>query len=118
MQAPPFLRRLFTVVFHYERIVSTMQFQADSVQHALKIWRDDLGLIGVHLLDENQREGIVRAFEEGRWQFMPLEEFQGVWSVSLTLEGGELAILHIIESTLLGPPPNVPGVLSPPVKLP
>jgi hypothetical protein len=94
------IQRVYTVVMDFEGTSCATQFQANSVQHALKLWLDDLNLGGVYGLEDYQREGLKHAVEQRHWRFMQLEELKNIWWVTIMCADGGVAVLHIVESVM------------------
>jgi hypothetical protein len=100
LTGPANIQRVYTVVMDFEGTACATQFQANSVQHALKLWLDDLTLGGVYGLEDYQREGLMHAMEQKHWRFMQLEELKNIWWVTIMAADGGIAVLHIVESVL------------------
>jgi len=97
---PSRLQRLYTVVMDFEGTACATQFFADSVQHALQLWLDDLSLTGIYGLDNDQRTGLLKAIAANHWKFTKLDELKNIWWVTITAEDGGVALLHIVESVM------------------
>jgi hypothetical protein len=97
---PSNIQRVYAVVMEFEGTSCATQFPANSVQHALKLWLDDLNLGGIYGLEDYQREGLMQAMEQKHWRMMQLEELQNIWLVTITAADGGVAVLHIVERVL------------------
>ena len=102
----PTFQRIYTVVLDYQGTACATQFRAASVMHALQLWVDDLSLTGMYGLNDHQREGLAKGAKGTQWKIMPLEELHNIWWVTIRHEDGSVALLHIVETVVLGPPPQ------------
>ena len=98
------LHRFYTVVMECGGTACATQFQAGSVQDAIRIWLDDLNLPGIYGLTEGQREGLARAAEDAHGTFLPFQQLHNVWLVTITSGDGSVTLLHIVERLVLGMP--------------
>jgi hypothetical protein len=92
--------RLFTVLLDIEGTKSAAQFRADSVEHALTQWLDDLSLAGSYGLTDLQREMLAKAVSAFGWgpDKALLDGPRANWGWTISGEGGGIGSLNIVES--------------------
>lgn len=95
---------MFSVVMNYEGVTCATQYRANSVQHALQLWGEDLSYAGSYGLTEHQRDELVKAIGTAELRLVQLTELRSIWWAGITTQTEGAAVLHIVESMMLGPP--------------
>ncbi len=98
---------LFTITLDLEGTKAAAQYRADSLQHALQLWSEDLSLPGSYGLTNFQREKLaetVSAFGVGL-DAAPPEGNPATWGLTISAEGRGIGLLNIIETMPIGTEP-------------
>jgi hypothetical protein len=96
--------RIYTVVMDFEGTACATQFRTFSMQHAFQLWLADLDLVGIYGLTDEQRSRLIKAVQEAKWRIKKLQEMQNIWWITITPDDGGTALLHVVETAVLGPP--------------
>jgi len=95
-----YVQRIYTVALDYEGTSCVIQYPASSLMDALKLWVDDLSLSGMYGLSDRQRASLAKAVQDTRWKLTDSTERRNTWSVTISPDGGGMALLRIIEAVV------------------